>query len=63
MNPSYFFIFPLRIRFFYEYESPYGQGLQPNDGDEIYEIVHGEERLVGIYDGRNEKFVAATAKN
>ncbi|MDM5436310.1 hypothetical protein QUG28_26960 [Bacillus hominis] len=56
-------MFPLRIRFFYEYESPYGQGLHPNDGDEIYEIVHGEERLVGIYDGRNEKFVAATAKN
>ncbi|MES5896663.1 WXG100 family type VII secretion target [Bacillus cereus group sp. RP43] len=46
-----------------EYESTYGKGLQPNHGDEIYEIVRGKERLVGVYDGRNEKFVPATAKN
>jgi len=45
-----------------EYESPYGKGLQPNDGDEIYEVVNGKERLVGIFDSDLAKFVPASEK-
>lgn len=32
-----------------EYESQFPQKLRPHDGAEIYEVVNGKERLVGIY--------------
>jgi len=46
-----------------EYESQFPQKLRPHDGAEIYEVVNGKERLVGIYSELDKKFIPAVTKN
>lgn len=46
-----------------EYESQFPQKLRPHDGAEIYEVVNGKERLVGIYSELDKKFIPAVTKD
>ena len=43
--------------------SQFPQKLRPHDGAEIYEVVNGKERLVGIYSELDKKFIPAVTKN
>ncbi|HDR7800080.1 TPA: WXG100 family type VII secretion target [Bacillus tropicus] len=45
-----------------EYEAPRGTFLEPKDGAEIYTIINGEEKLVGVYREKYQRFIPATTK-